>query len=140
MITAIFTYGVISSQYLPQPLNPPADYQPTLNPNHNISVSCVLVLCLCLAGQLTGGHCNPIVTISHMLCKGNKITVFIALMYVTGQFIGAIVGGLVAWGLVPTFGFTQQSQSNSAGSELKILAAQIMGSLIFCLFILITTN
>jgi glycerol uptake facilitator-like aquaporin len=87
-------YGVISSQYVSPPYPKPPNYTPILNPTHSIFESCALFLCLCFSGQLTGGHCNPAVTTTLLISKGNKINPFIALIYISSQFVGALVGGL----------------------------------------------
>jgi len=85
------------------PFPRPDAYQPVLNPGHSIFQSCALFLSLCFAGQLTGGHCNPAVTISLLISRGNRITFIVAFNYILSQFIGAIIGGVLAWTLVDDF-------------------------------------
>lgn len=103
--TCILVYGIMNSQYVTPPYPIPNDYQPVLNPTHSIFISFALFLVLCFSGQLTGGHCNPAVTLSLLISKGNKITWPVALAYVVSQFLGAITGGAIAYGLVLTFNF-----------------------------------
>lgn len=85
------------------PYPQPNDYKPVLNPGHSIFVSCALFLSLCFAGQLTGGHCNPAVTLTLLISKGNKITIIVAFAYVIAQYSGAIGGGMLAWVLIDDF-------------------------------------
>lgn len=103
--TCILVYGIMSSQYVTPPYPIPNDYQPVLNPTHSVFNSFALFLVLCFSGQLTGGHCNPAVTLSLLISKGNKITWSVALAYTISQFLGAITGGAIAYGLVLTFNF-----------------------------------
>ena len=52
-----------------------------------------LFLVMSFAGQFTGGHCNPIITLALLISKGNKMTPKIAVVYMCAQFVGAIAGG-----------------------------------------------
>ena len=103
--TCIFIYGVLSSQYLLPPSPLPDPYTPINNPIHSFFISCCLFLILCYSGQLTGGHCNPAVTLSLLITKGNKITPLVFVVYALSQFAGALLGGLIAWPLVSDFNF-----------------------------------
>ena len=76
------------------------NYTPVLNPGHSVFVSCALFLGLCFSGQLTGGHCNPAVTMTLLITKGNKITAKIAAIYIVSQYIGAFLGGLISWAII----------------------------------------
>lgn len=109
MATAILTYGIISSQYLPLTYPQNTNNQPMLNPTHSIFESMTLFVCLCFVGQLTDAHCNPAVTLSLLVCKGKNVSYLMAVIYIISQYLGAIVGGLFAWWLVPIFGFNEQA-------------------------------
>ena len=63
------------------------------NPAHSAFESLALFLVMSFAGQLTGGHCNPAITVSLLISKGNKITPIITVVYIISQFAGAFVGG-----------------------------------------------
>lgn len=97
--TILLVYGGMSSMYMTPPYNQEG-YIPILNPGHSVFVSCSLFLSLCFSGQLTGGHCNPAVTVTLLISKGNKITIKIALVYIVSQYIGALLGGLISWAIV----------------------------------------
>ena len=71
----------------------PANYVPKLNPGHSAFESMALFLVMSFAGQLTGGHCNPIITLALLISRGNKMTPKIAFVYMCSQFAGAIAGG-----------------------------------------------
>lgn len=43
-----------------------------INPGHSAFLSLNLFLCMILTGQLTGGHTNPIITLSLMFGKGKQ--------------------------------------------------------------------
>jgi glycerol uptake facilitator-like aquaporin len=113
-----------------------------LNPTHSVFNSLALFLVLCFSGQLTGGHCNPAVTLALLISKGNRIRIPVALAYIFSQFLGAIAGGAIAYGLVPTFNFVEKSAENSIIDviEVKILLGQIFGTFIYALFVLIIMN
>jgi glycerol uptake facilitator-like aquaporin len=105
--------------YMKTPYPEPSNYQPVLNPGHSIFVSCALFLALCFSGQLTGGHCNPSVTLTLLISKGNKITPKVATVYICSQFLGAILGGLLAWAVIDNF-TVPQPDSTSPVSFVKI--------------------
>jgi glycerol uptake facilitator-like aquaporin len=141
--TCIFIYGVLSSQYLLPPTPIPENYVPINNPIHSFFISCCLFLILCYSGQLTGGHCNPAVTLALLITKGNKITPLVFVVYALSQFAGALLGGLIAWPLVTNFNFESEADPNApnfALLQLRILLGQIVGSFLYTLFVLIIMN
>lgn len=83
------------SQYEIPPFPTPSTYVPQRNTGHSAFESLVYFLALCFAGQLTGGHCNPAITTSLLISKGNKITLIASIVYIFAQFLGAIVGGAI---------------------------------------------
>lgn len=89
--------------YMTPPYPLPESYQPVPNPGHSIFQSCALFLSLCFAGQLTGGHCNPAVTLSLLISRGNRITATVALIYIISQFSGSMIGGILSWVLIDDF-------------------------------------
>ena len=91
----LLTYATMCSQYQPIPFDAPSNYKPTISPLHSIFISAALFLCLCFTGQLTGAHVNPIVTLTFMVNKNNKVTIFLGSIYIFSQFFGAIVGGAI---------------------------------------------
>ena len=50
-------------------------------------------------GHLSGGHFNPAITFMQIVLRQIKIVQ--GLVYIVLQFAGAILGGLLAWGLLP---------------------------------------
>jgi glycerol uptake facilitator-like aquaporin len=85
-------YGVICSIYQTQPFPIPLHYEPIFNDFHTTFSSFAMLLVLCFAGQLTGGHVNPAVTLSVSLSKGMKIILSSIITYMISQFFGAILG------------------------------------------------
>jgi len=41
-----------------------------------------------------------------------------ALIYMLSQFLGALVGGLFAWGLISNFGFNEQAPIGQPNTDL----------------------
>ena len=96
-------YGIICSQYVSPPFPRPDDYVGVKNPFHSIFCSAALFLCMSFAGQLTGGHVNPAVSLVFLLSKGNKVTPLVFTAYLFSQYIGAILGCLIGYFLVLNF-------------------------------------
>ena len=109
--TILLTYGIMCSMYQTPPYPTPTDYTPITNPGHSIFQSCALFLALCFAGQLTGGHCNPAVSITLLISRGNKITFIVAIVYILAQFLGAILGGFLAYVLIDNWTVPQPTYS-----------------------------
>lgn len=137
--TCLLAYAYMNSQYLPsgdgQTLN--------MNPTHSAFVSMAFFLSICLSGPLTGAHCNPATTLALLLVSHSKINKRTALVYVFSQLLGAFAGGAIALGLVPYFNFDEQAPADSnirVLLELRIALAQIAGTFIFCLFVLIHSS
>ena len=139
MATCLLSYAYMNSQYLPSNDGQALD----MNPNHSAFVSMVFFISTCLSGPLTGAHCNPATTIALLLVHNSKLNKRTALVYIVSQVIGAIAGGAVAYGLVPYFNFDEQAPATSnirALLELRIAFAQIAGTFMLCLFVLIHSN
>jgi len=47
--------------------------------------------------HISGGHCNPAVTLTYMVLF--EITTLVGILYILFQLAGAILGGLLAWGV-----------------------------------------
>ena len=126
----------MNSQYLPSGDTSSLN----MNPTHSAFVSMVFFLCICFAGPLTGAHCNPAITLALFLTPNSKLTLKTATLYVFSQFLGAMAGGAIAYGLVPYFNFDEEAPSDSnirVLLELRIALAQIAGTFIYTLFVLI---
>lgn len=78
-----FTYGVMRTYYLANG---------TPNYAHSGYVSLSMFFVMCLSGQLTGGHANPIITLALMMTKGTNINLIYGLIYIISQFAGSFAG------------------------------------------------
>lgn len=81
-------------------------------------MSLFLVMCLC--GQLTGGHANPIVTFGLLITKGGKVTLINAIVYIGSQFAGSFAGAAIgsfynytAYGIVDKYDCAMPTDGNS---------------------------
>lgn len=82
----MFTYGTMVSYGPPAPNN---------FIGHIAYMSLLMFFCFVICGQLTGGHGNPIFTLTLLLTKGSDVTLMRAFLYWAAQFIGAFAGGAV---------------------------------------------
>ena len=71
------------------------DKKGLVNIAHSGFISLAMFLVFCLCGQLTGGHANPIITLSLMFTRGTKIGLIEGVVYIVSQFAGSIAGGAV---------------------------------------------
>ena len=104
-----------------------------------------LFLVMSFAGQLTGGHCNPAITTSLLISKGNKITPLIAAVYIFSQFLGAIAGGgiginhwILVLGLIDYF--TCPMPAVVGETNVQAFGGEIVGSFLVTLFLLIIVH
>ena len=58
-------------------------------------ISLAMFYAFIVAGQVSGGHGNPIITIALIFTRGAYITWFKAIIYTISQFAGAIAGGAI---------------------------------------------
>jgi glycerol uptake facilitator-like aquaporin len=58
-------------------------------------ISLAMFYAFIIAGQLSGGHGNPSITIALMFTRGAYITWFKAIIYIISQFAGAIAGAAI---------------------------------------------
>lgn len=123
-----FTYGVMCSYYL-------ADGKPNYAHSGFVSLSMFLVMCLC--GQLTGAHANPIITLALMMTKGTKINVIYGVVYIVSQFAGSFAGAATAYGVIDKF---ECARPSSGYTEAQAFGGEIIGSFLFILFLLIVVN
>lgn len=97
-----------------------------------------LFLVMSFAGQLTGGHCNPAITTSLLISKGNKITPIIAVVYIVSQYVGAIAGGGIVYALIDAY--TCPNPYTSSETLAQAFGGELMGSFFVCLFLLIIVH
>ena len=97
-----------------------------------------LFLVMSFTGQLTGGHCNPIITLALLISKGNKMTPKIAAVYIVAQYVGAFAGGAIVYGLIDTF--TCPIPSAVGETLMQAYGGEILGSFIVCIFLLIIVH
>jgi glycerol uptake facilitator-like aquaporin len=57
-----------------------------------------------ISGQLSGGQGNPIITIALIFTKGSNVTILNSIIYIVFQFVGAFLGGAIAYGWVESYG------------------------------------
>lgn len=88
--TCILTFGILCSRYIP----PLSDKIP--NPFHEISVSFSLYLAIVLTAPFSGGHYNLAVSCAMFFKRGSKITKKKLGVYVLAQYLGAIIGSVLA--------------------------------------------
>ena len=136
-----FTYGVMCSYF---------DEAGIPNFAHSAFVSLSLFLVMCLSGQLTGGHANPIVTLALLINRGSRITPLIAIAYIVSQFLGSFAGGAVAYAVVANFACAEPNpaylksffneSTYQISTEAQTFGAEIIGSFFFILFLLVIVN
>lgn len=61
----------------------------------SIFISLCLFISIVLAGQFTGGHMNPAVTLGFMMKKEGRIPILRGLLYMAAQISGAWIGSLM---------------------------------------------
>ena len=130
-----FTYGVMRTYFLPDG---------THNFAHSGSISLIMFFVLCLCGQITGAHANPIITLALMFTKGTKINLIYGAIYIVSQFLGSFAGAatgrrdiIIAYGVVDKFSAARPVKGYS---EAQTFGGEIIGSFLFILFLLIVVN
>ncbi|KAJ8302802.1 hypothetical protein KUTeg_019198, partial [Tegillarca granosa] len=103
----------------------------TLNVEISLSFGLTEIILIKCLGHTSGGHFNPAVTIS-MLCA-RHISFIRALSYIFVQFLGALIGGGILFGMIPTnlqgtLGVTLLSNDINKGQAFGI---EFMATFIF---------
>lgn len=64
-----------------------------------IAIGLILMILVYGGSKISGGYYNPAITFSVWLTMQNKINVTNTFLYIIFQFMGGIIGALMAWGL-----------------------------------------
>lgn len=107
------------------------DYKTFRNVEISLSFGLTEIILIRCLGHTSGGHFNPAVTIS-MLCA-RHISLIRALSYILVQFVGALIGEGILFGMIPaklhgTLGVTLLSNDIDKGQAFGI---EFMATFIF---------
>jgi aquaporin PIP len=101
----------------------------------------IVVLLYCIAG-ISGGHLNPAVTFFLFVIK--KTTAFRAFLYISVQFLGAIMGAFILWASTSDAGYGQPALNLGANSLAESLSGgqglllEVMETMLLCLTVFFT--